>query len=119
MKAGHACSACLAAAGVQGASVLAINELTQEAMEFAFEYSLKAAKHKITAGRCVDEKVQVVRNQQFGERGDNADEAVTVAVDQRGYELLALASDAMACSSDPCIDVAALRWQHPCGTLHG
>ncbi len=34
MKAGHACSACLATAGIQCATVLAINELTQEAMEF-------------------------------------------------------------------------------------
>jgi hypothetical protein len=38
MNAGHPRPTCLAAAGIQCTPVLAINELTQEAMEFAFEY---------------------------------------------------------------------------------
>jgi hypothetical protein len=120
MNAGHTCPTRLAAAGIQCTPVLAINELTQETMEFAFEYRLKAAKHKITSGGRVDEKGEVVRNQQFGERGafdagvngGNADEAVTVGVDQRGYELSDLAAG-VGCHglqhSDPCIDVVGLR----------
>lgn len=90
MQTGHAGATAAAAAGVEGASPLALDEVLKEAMQGGLENRLETAEDEV-APRCrVDDEGQMMWEQIFGESvafdasrgGETPDGAVGIGVNQ-------------------------------------